>query len=121
MASRATYDVSTGRGTSSGTTPLTLVTWAIPPGSSVTVDTVATGRDTATGDTVSRRSLGAAKNVAGVGSLLGSVASLLAVGDAALSTATLTVSTSSGNLVVSVTGVLTKSIDWEVSASIQVN
>lgn len=121
MASAQLYPVIRGSGTSSGTTPLDLVTWAIPSGSSVSVEVVATGRDTTTGDTVSRRVATSAKNVAGVAGMIGAVATLLTVSDAALATATLTVAASGGNLTVSVTGVLTKTLDWEARVIVQVN
>jgi len=52
------------------------------------------------------------KSVAGVASVLGAVASLLAVGDAGAATWAVSVSASSGNILLQVTGALATNIDW---------
>jgi len=120
MVSAQSYEQIRGSGTTVGTTPLILISWPIPSGRSVSAEVIATGRDTTSGDTVSRKVMTSAKNVTGVAALIGALATLLSSSDLALATASVAVSGSGGSLVVTVTGVLTKTIDWEVVARVQI-
>lgn len=65
--------------------------------------------------------LGGAKRVGGGAVLVGSVASLLLVADAAVSTATGTWVVSGNALILRVTGTLLITIDWTAEATIWAN
>lgn len=116
-----TYDVVTGTGTTTGAVTSTLVTWTVPSGASVTFDMTVTGRETTSGDTVSRRMAGAAKSVTGVAALVGTLTSLLSATDATLIGATASVTNSAGTLIGTVTGVALRTIVWEMNINVQIN
>jgi hypothetical protein len=103
-------------GATTNATPLSLLTIALPTAGNASIDVFVVARDSGGNSKSFKFSVGA-KSVGGVATVLGAVASLLAVGDAGAAAWTATAVASSGNIVIQVTGALATNIDWSAYVS----
>lgn len=97
-------------------TVTTLLSIALPTAGNVVGQAFVNARDAA-GNSKSWNVNFGGKSVAGVATVLGAAASLLAVGDAGAAAWTVSVSASGANLLVQVTGALATNIDWSTYAT----
>lgn len=120
--SQRTIDKVTEVVTTSNATQTTLITYPIPSGASISAECTVVGRDTSNGDTITTAQKATAKNVSGTASLVGSVLNMVALtADTLLSTASVTMTISGTNLLVRVTGVLSKGIEWFGELKVWIN
>lgn len=112
MAAAKIIDRIAGTGQTIGTASVTLATYTLPTDAVIIAEGYACGR-TSAGNSVAFKLSSSAKRVASAASAaIGSVANLLGVADAAVATATVTITTSGNNVILQATGTLAQTIDW---------
>ena len=119
------YDLAEGVVSTTDATVTTIITYAIPSGTSAFVKVFATGRKTnaTVGDTIAATVTYGVKNLAGTASIVGGapVNAVAKQTDASLAAATIAVVASGGNILVQVTGVAANNVDWEARLEVALN
>lgn len=110
-----------GTGQTVGATSVTLATFTLPNDAVIVAEGYACGR-TSVGNSAGFKVSASAKRVASAAATaIGAVAGLLGVVDAALATATVTISATGNDVILQATGTIGQTIDWFGELQVWVN